>query len=143
MRRVVTLVVAALFLAVTAGGVSAAGFKVIVNKDNPSPGLKKGGVAFMFMKMATKWDHGAAVEPVDQLPDSPVRAVFSADIHGRSAEEIGAIWQRAIFAGRGEPPPQVGSDAEVVAWVASRPGGIGYVSDGADTSGVKVLTVTK
>lgn len=143
MRRLATLLFAAALLAAGAGSAAAAGFKVIVNKDNPAPGLPKSKVGMMFMKMVSKWDGGAAVEPADQAASSPVRAAFSAEIHGRSVEAIQTVWQRAVFAGRGEPPPELASDAEVAAWVAARPGGIGYVSEGFASDQVKVLPLAK
>jgi len=143
MRKVSTLALAFAFLLALAGTAAAqsGGFKVVVNKDNPARGLTKGKIAFMFMKMTTKWDHGAAVAPVDQDPAAAVRAAFSREIHGREVEAIQTAWQRAVFAGRGEPPPEMASDDEVIAFVASHPGGIGYVSESAATDKVKVLDV--
>lgn len=119
------------------------GFKVIVNNDNPAKGLPRAKVALMFMKATAKWGDGAAVEPVDQLPGSPVRAEFSAAIHNRDVDAVKTAWQRAVFSGRGEPPPEKASDEEVIAFVASRPGGIGYVSQSAPTDKVKTLDILK
>ncbi|HEY6000802.1 MAG TPA: phosphate ABC transporter substrate-binding protein [bacterium] len=143
MRRIATLALACAFVLALAGaaGAQTGGFKIVVNKDNPARGLAKGKIAFMFMKMTTRWDHGVAVAPVDQAPASAVRAAFSREIHGRDVEAIEAAWQRAVFAGRGTPPPEARSDEDVIAHVAGDPGGIGYVSAGANTDRVKVLEV--
>ena len=45
------------------------------------------------------------------------------------------------FSGRGVPPPQLDSDEAVLRYVRARRGAIGYVSQAAATSGVKVIGV--
>lgn len=57
-----------------------------------------------------------------------IRESFSRVIHGRSANQIAAYWQQQIFSGRNIPPEQRSSDDEVIAYVSSTPGAIGYVS---------------
>jgi ABC-type phosphate transport system substrate-binding protein len=124
-----------------AGAGAGGGFKVVVHKDNPARGLQKAKIAMMFMKMTAKWESGAMIEPVDLPAASPVRAAFTAAVHGRDVEAVRAAWQRAIFSGRGEPPPEKASDDEVIAFIATHPGGIGYVSESAATDKVKKLDV--
>jgi len=45
-----------------------------------------------------------------------------------------------IFSGRDVPPPQK-SEAAVISFVRSNENAIAYVSAGADTAGLKVITV--
>lgn len=145
MRKSLTLAIlfTALFAVAAAGPAAAAtgGFKIVVHKDNPARGLQKSKIALMFMKMTTKWENGAAVEPVDLPAAAAVRAAFTAAVHNRDVDAIKAAWQRAVFAGRGEPPPEKPSDDEVIAYVASHPGGIGYVSESAAVDKVKTLDI--
>lgn len=143
MRKLWTLALVCTALLALAGPASAGtdGFKVIVHKDNLARGLQKSKIALMFMKMTGKWEGGAAVEPVDLPAASAVRAAFTTAVHNRDVDAIKAAWQRAVFAGRGEPPPERASDEEVVAYVASHPGGIGYVSETAVLDKVKVLDI--
>ena len=54
---------------------------------------------------------------------------------------IESYWRQQIYSGRGVPPPVKATDADVVAFVAANPGGIGYVSAAADTAGVKVVEI--
>ena len=82
------------------------------------------------------------MSPVDQGERSAVRDAFTRDVHGRSVASIKNYWQRQIFSGSKVPPPEVESDAQVLAHVKSTPGGIGYVSPSARLSGVKKLAVT-
>ena len=140
--RTPAFVLVALLALTGAAAAETSGFKIVVNKDNPTRGLPKSKIALMFMKMTAKWESGAPVEPVDLPAASAVRAAFTTAIHTRDVDAIKAAWQRAVFAGRGEPPPEKASDEEVLAYVASHPGGIGYVSEKAATDNVKTLTVS-
>ena len=115
---------------------------VIVHPDNASSTLSKGKISQLLLKKSSRWDDGSSAEPVDLDAKSPTREAMSRDVHGRSVNSIKSYWQRQIFSGRSVPPPEVGSDADVVAFVSSHPGGIGYVSASASLSGVKAITVT-
>ena len=129
-----------LVLVTTAQPASAAGFKVVVNSDNPVDSATKAELGQIFLKKDTRWDSGATVEPVDQASGSAVRAAFSQKAHGKSANAVISYWQRQIFSGRATPPPELSSDAEVLSFVRSHPWAIGYVSASASIGdGLKVV----
>ncbi len=125
-----------------AGRLHAQAFKVIVNTANPVSSLTKADASKLFLKKSSKWDHGAEVQPVELPGSSSIRGSFTQEIHNKKPAAISAYWQKLIFAGRATPPPEKGSDAEVVAYVQANPGAIGYVSSGASVSGVKVVEIT-
>jgi len=110
---------------------SAEGFKIIVNRSVSLSELPKDAVKQIMMKKISKLPDGTGAAPVDLPPDSPVREAFSRDVLGRSASAVSSFWQRQIFSGKEVPPPSVSSEAEVIAHVASVPGGLGYVSSDA------------
>lgn len=118
------------------------GYRVIVHPDNPTTALSAKDVSSYLLKRKSRWEHGVTVNPIDLGPDSEVRKAFSKDVHGRSVSSIKSYWQRQIFSGREVPPPEVTSDAEVIAHVKSNPGAIGYVSASARLDGVKVLDLS-
>ena len=106
------------------------GYRVIVNAANQATEISREEVSRLLLKKQTSWDDGTVAEPVDLDGKSDVRDAFSREVHGRSVSSIKNYWQRQIFSGRAVPPPELGSDAEVVGFVAGHPGGIGYVADG-------------
>jgi len=119
------------------------GFKVVVNASNPTTSISTEQLARCFMKQTNTWISGETVVAVDQTATSPVRIEFSTAIHERDVNAIKSYWQRQIFSGQGVPPPEKASDDEVLAFVRANPGGIGYVSSGAQVgAGIKVLEVT-
>ena len=119
----------------------AAGYKVIVNNANGKSSLAKKDLALLFMKKTPQWSDGTPVVAVDQTEKSTVRERFTLEIHGKSVSAIKSYWQQQIFSGRDVPPVEKSSDAQVIAFVKQNPGAIGYVAEGADTAGVKVVAV--
>ena len=117
-------------------------FVVVVNAANPAASVTKAQASDLLLKKAGKWPHGAAAQPVDQQKAAAVRDALSKGIHGKPATAVASFWQQQIFSGKDVPPPEKGSDADVLAFVRANPGAIGYVSAGADLgAGVKSLPI--
>jgi ABC-type phosphate transport system substrate-binding protein len=119
------------------------GFVVIVNAANAVDEIDRDRAGKFFLKQLKRWDDGVAAAPVDQGPQSEVRDAFTREVHRSKITAIKSFWQRKIFSGRAVPPPELDSDASVIAFVRGEPGGIGYVSPGAELGeGVKELKLT-
>jgi ABC-type phosphate transport system substrate-binding protein len=125
----------------TARSVEAQAFKVIANSSVAVSEIAGADLSKVFLKQTAKLSDGTAVSPVDLQKDSGVRAAFTKAVHGRSVAAVETFWQQQIFSGKSVPPAAKNSDAEVIAFVKSTPGAIGYVSGGASTDGVKVIAV--
>lgn len=119
----------------------AAGYKVIVNNANETSSLAKKDLVQYFLKKTAKWSNGTPVVAVDQTEKSAARERFTLEVHGKSVSAVKSYWQQQIFSGRDVPPVEKSSDAQVVSFVKQNPGAIGYVADGADTTGTRVVTV--
>ena len=132
----------ALLLATTVSfAAHAASWKLVANNSVSTTTLSKKQVADLFLKKTAKWDSGAAVVPVDQVDASTAREAFSKAVHGKSAAAVKSYWNQQIFSGRDVPPVEKRTDNEVLSFVRSTPGAIGYVSDGTPTDGVRVIAV--
>lgn len=123
--------VAALFLLLAGPAASlpaaeTGGFTVVVNDSRPSS-LTRQQVADLFLRRASHWPDGSPVSPIDLTVNEPTRAVFSKAIFGRSPEGIVHHWQQQMSAGRGVPP-LVKSEPDMLAFVKSTKGAIGYVA---------------
>lgn len=119
----------------------AAEYQVVVHSTNPTDILTREQLAKMFLKKLVKWDTGTPIVPIDQAAASPARAVFTRIVHGKPLSAIASYWQQQIFAGRDVPPAEKASDEAVIAFVKANSGAIGYVSSGAATDGVKLLSI--
>jgi ABC-type phosphate transport system substrate-binding protein len=116
------------------------GYKVVVNPANPATSISKEDLSRIFMKQSTKFKEGHSASPVDLPVNSAARESFSKSVLGKPASAVDAFWQQQIFSGRDIPPPQK-SESAAISFVRSNENGIAYVSAGADTKGLKVLTV--
>jgi ABC-type phosphate transport system substrate-binding protein len=116
-------------------------YRVIVHPSNPVTSLTRDHVADAFLKKTTRWPTGEAIRPVDLHGGAAVRQKFARDVLRRSLAAVRSYWQQLIFSGRNIPPPELDSDAAVVAYVLRYPGAIGYVSSEADIADAKVITL--
>lgn len=138
--RPLLLALLLLLLGVAAPAAAADEFKVVVHPDNPVAHLTQAQVSRLFLKKTLRWPEGRTVHPVE--PASPrLRERFALSIHEKSLNAVKSYWNQLIFSGRDVPPLEKADDAGVLAYVRAEPGAIGYVSPGADLSGVKVLLV--
>jgi len=124
-----------------AGATNAAPFYVVVNEANSISSLSYDELSDFFLKKSSRWNDGGLVEPVDQRESTPVREIFTRNVHRKSEAAVRAFWQLRIFSGRDIPPLEKGSDAEVIAYVRNNPNAIGYVSAATSMTGVKVVAV--
>jgi ABC-type phosphate transport system substrate-binding protein len=114
---------------------------VIVNGANSLSSLDDKEVSKLFLKKSVLWPNGQPALPVDQSERSSVREIFSKEVHGKTTSSLQAYWQQQIFSGRNIPPPEKGSDGEVIAFVKANPNAIGYVSAQPSEGGIKVLKI--
>jgi ABC-type phosphate transport system substrate-binding protein len=105
-------------------------YRVIVHHQVKGGRISRGALSSIFLKQAPKWNDGSAILPVDQSVRSNVRRSFSGDVLLQGIPEVQIYWQRRMSQGV-TPPPVRATDEEVVAFVASTPGAIGYVSPAA------------
>jgi ABC-type phosphate transport system substrate-binding protein len=132
-----------LFAFALPAGSAAADYVVVVNPAVTTSTLARSEASRLFLRSTTQWPGGEHVKPVDLAKGSPVRAAFTKEVLGRSMGAVEQYWTQSVFSGRAVPPPEKRSDAEVVAYVRETPGAIGYVSPGANTDGVRRVTITK
>jgi ABC-type phosphate transport system substrate-binding protein len=128
---VLVAVLAAAVLAAGAAPVASADatFRVIVHPQVKGSQIPRAALTSIFLKQAPRWGDGSSVAPVDQSVRSPVRKAFSSDVLQQGLVEVQVYWQRKMATGL-TPPPVKSTDEEIVSFVASTPGAIGYVSAG-------------
>lgn len=116
-------------------------FQVIAHPGVTVTKLPTRFVSDAFLKKVTRWEDGAALQPVDLPSTSKTRILFTEQVLKRSVTAVRGYWQQRIFSGRDVPPPEVESESQAVHFVANRPGAIGYVSTSTELRGVKVITL--
>jgi ABC-type phosphate transport system substrate-binding protein len=131
-----SLLVAAL---VVASSVASADVVVIVNPKNPAASLTTDQVAALYLGNANTFPDGTAATMIDQPEAAGIRGNFYEKATGRSAAQVKATWARITFTGKGTPPKELKSDADVKAFVAGDPKAIGYVDSSQVDASVKTV----
>lgn len=127
--------------ALTLAGAAHAELAIIAHPSAPVAGISKDQLGKVYLDKARSYPNGSRITPVDQSEGSAARTRFYTEALGMSERELKSYWSKLMFTGKGRPPQVVGDDAAVRDWVASNPGGIGYV-DGKYVDGrVKVLLI--
>lgn len=117
-------------------------FQVVVHPSVRGTWISRGSLSALFTGKTDRWGDKVAARPVDQSAKSPVRRAFTVSVLGLSMGELQRYWQDRIAADRTFPPPIKASDGEVLGFVASTAGAVGYVGpDTAIPEGVKVISV--
>lgn len=112
---------------------------VIVNPKNPAASLTAQQVAALYLGHATTFPSGGPVAMADQPEAAGIRGDFYQKATGRSVAQVRATWARITFTGKGTPPKELKSDADVKAFVAADPRAIGYVDASAVDGSVKAV----
>ena len=73
------------------------------------------------------------------VSNSAIQEDFLSKVLQTDEPKYQARWIRKRFREGLTPPPTLGSDAEVISFVRSTPGAVGYVSTARDEAGIKVL----
>ena len=138
MRRLHYFLLAALACGATAA--SAADFKLIANPGIKVSEISASDLKDVFLSTKTSLNDGTHVEPVWEKGGATHEA-FLKEYVGRTDAALGTYYRSLVFTGRASMPKTLGTDAEVVAYVAKTRGAIGYVGVGAALTGVKILEV--
>ena len=134
------LLVAAGLAIFVSGDSLADNVKVIANASVTADAISAADLKRVFLEERIALADGSHVEPVLEK-DGRVHAAFLQKYLGRSEDNLQTYYRTLVFTGKGSMPKELGSDAEVVAYVARTRGAIGYVSSTASAEGVKTLAV--
>ncbi|HYD81834.1 MAG TPA: hypothetical protein VEC06_18695 [Paucimonas sp.] len=118
-----------------AAGSARAEIAVITNVNNPATRMFTEQAAQFFLGQSN------AFTPIDQTPDTAIRTEFYKKAANKTLVQVSAIWSRIAFSGKGMPPKEFRSNAEVKKAVAEDPKAIAYIDKSAVDDTVKVLLV--
>lgn len=123
----------ALLLALGAASLPAAADVVVVAGAASSASLTKEQVADVFLGKTP------GLTPVDQAESNPLREEFYTKVVGKSAAQAKSYWSKLAFTGKGTPPKEMASSAEVKKALAANPALVGYIEKSAVDASVKTL----
>lgn len=130
-----------LLLVATVGSVSAAPaeVQVIANPSVAPSELSADDVKEIFLGAKTAVAGGDVTPVLAQA--GAAHETFLKTYVGKSDQGLRNHFKSLVFTGKGSMPKSFGSDADIVKYVATTKGAIGYVDAGAEVAGVKKITV--
>lgn len=118
---------------------AAAEVVVVVSAKSGVATLTPEQVSGIFLGKAKSYPDGSPAVALDQAESAPVRAEFYTKVVGKDEAQMKAYWSRLVFTGKGSPPKEAASSAEVKKSLAADPKLIGYMEKSAVDASVKVV----
>lgn len=111
---------------------------IIVHPSNAAA-LNADVVSKLFLGREKSFPGGATAVPLSLAEGSAAAGEFNDKVLKKSFSQLKAYWSKLLFTGKGTPPKEVTSDAEMLQLVANNPNMIGYVDAKSVDSTVKVV----
>jgi len=124
--KILRAILLALLLAASAW-VAAADWVLVANPKAGITRLSQDEVTNIYLGRFRRLASGVTAEPIDQLPNSTLKADFYRQLVGKSLAEVNAYWARLVFSGKTLPPYSVTSSEDALQRVARYPGALAYV----------------
>lgn len=122
-----------------ASQLAAAQVAVVVGAKSPVGNLTDEQVASVYLGKTNTLPGGGAVALADLPESNPARDHFYTKATGKNGAQIKATWARLTFSGKGVPPKEMPTSADVKKFVAGNPNAIGYIEKSAVDASVKVV----
>lgn len=116
---------------------------VIVNPSMDIAAMTQDNVQRIFLGKAVRFGNGKIANPINQSEGNAAREEFITKALDKTDSQYRAYWSRLIFTGKGTPPKDMGSDADVKRLVADNPNMIGYIDVMSVDDSVKVVLTIK
>jgi ABC-type phosphate transport system substrate-binding protein len=140
MRYLSFVLLAVLLCGFAATNVQAAGVVIVANNSVPESTINAGTLQKIFLGKKSSWSDKTKIVPV-MIKSGSARNSFLKSVMKKSDNEFNTFWMQNIFAGKGTPPKTFNKESELVNFVSSTPGAVGFVSAGTSTSGVKTILI--
>lgn len=114
--------------------------KIIVNDQVEIQTISHNTIQKIYLGKKQTWDNGLKIIPV-MLSECPIQEIFLKEFVQRNYALFNAYWLRAIYTGTGVPPVTFSSESELIEYVRSTPGAIGYAANSTNSGELKTLEI--
>ncbi len=112
---------------------------VVMGSTSGIDSLTREEVINIFLGRFRQLPNGQAALPVDQPSDPALLADFYQRLVNKKPAEIRAYWSRLVFSGKTAPPRQAKSQQDMLQWLSSNPGAVGYMRSDERPPQLKVV----
>ncbi len=112
---------------------------VVIAHPSVNDTVSQDDLSRIFLGKSKSLPGGHKVMPLNLEEGNATREEFNDKVLGKNDSQLKSYWSKLIFTGKGQPPKDVGSDAEVKALVSANPNMIGYIDAANIDATVKEL----
>ena len=134
-----TLIVVGLILWMTAT-VFAANYVVIVNKDVSEDSFSRAELRSIFLGEKIKWENKKYIKVAIPLEGDAYRE-FLKDVVLKTPSQFDNHWMKQVYSGKASMPQSFAEISQLVDYVASHSGAIGFVAAGLTDKSVKTISI--
>ena len=114
-------------------------FKVIANPQVTGDSIDRDFLRDAYLKKSTEWGNGDTIHPIDLASKFREHDRFTEQVIRKTPAQLRTYWNQQIFSGKGVPPPEADAVEDVIDYVVSTKGAIGYVPVDVDAGKAKIL----
>jgi len=113
---------------------------LIANKEVSTNSLETRTLKRIYLGLHTRWSDNQKIVPV-MLDGGETHEAFVKEMLNKTVSKFVIYWKQALFSGRGVPPKSFSNEKELIKFVASTPGAMGYISGNTVPVNVKILSL--
>ncbi len=118
--------------------VSQADVSVIINADNPAS-LDAKTIKRIYLGKIKAFPNGGKITVLTLEDGAPETEQFRQSALKKSNSQFKSYWSKLAFTGKGTPPKEVSTSAEMIQAIKANTSSIGFVDSSAVTDDVKVI----
>ncbi len=96
----------------------------------------------LYLNRSKKWADGSSVH-LTVFVDQPATTVFITKHLGKSTAQFKRYWKQQLFSGKGIPPEYFKTLQELLQYIRTTRGAIGFIDCDAPPKGVAVIRLTE
>lgn len=114
---------------------------VIGNRSVPVSELSADEIQNIYLGKKKNWDNGLKVMPA-VMGEGELTDRFLKDYVKKNSNTFNTYWKKQVFTGGGKPPVSFEKEKELVEFVSTTKGAVGYVSAQSVSENVKIILVS-
>lgn len=115
---------------------------IVSNESVSTDALSRMEVEHIFLGKKRKWDDGNPIV-CGMLEAHDVKDSFLQEYVKKSGSQFAMYWKKMMFTGKGIPPKSFGSEEDLIRFVETTNGAIGYLSKMPEQKKLKIIKILR
>ncbi len=139
-KRILSLSFTLIAIILISGPMLCEDLVIIANSSVPETRLTRQKLQDIFLGDILNWSNGDKII-LATLKNGETNDEFLKNIISRSSSQYNTYWRQIVFTGKGTPPQVFESENELIDFVASTKGAIGYTATQPENEDIKIIKI--